>query len=338
MKVWFPTVRTGSGSDQFTIRLAKALELRGIDVEITWYPHWCELAPDLLRLAVMPAEATVVHANTWSGFAFKRPGIPLVVTEHHCVIDPIHLPRATAAQRLYYRTLIGPCLRRSLLVADAITAVSRFTADALHRATRVEVDAVIPNWVDTELFRPSDIAREGGPFRLLFVGNLTSRKGADLLSPLMALLGPTFELTIVGGLRPGTRGLMAPNIKTLRDLRDAELIRVYQSCDAVVVPSRLEGFSYVALEAAACGKPVVASRGSALPEVVRDGVTGLLCPVDDVAAFASAVRTLGADPALARAMGQAGREMAVRVFTKEAAVDAYCELYSNAKDGRVRSR
>jgi glycosyltransferase involved in cell wall biosynthesis len=336
MKIWLPTIRAGSGADRFTVRLARALQSRGVEAEITWFPHWYELVPDLLRSTRPPPRTSLVHANTWSGFAFKQRGLPLVLTEHHCVLDPDYLPQAGIARQLYYRTWIRYCVSRSLAAADVVTAVSRSTAEALRRGTGVSA-IVIANWVDTANFRPADGERQPGPFRLLFVGNLSSRKGADLLPPLMTLLGPTFELTIVGGLRPGMRDVTAPNIKTVRDLSDGELVRAYQSCDVVVVPSRLEGFSYVALEAAACGKPVVASRGSALPEVVRDGVTGLLCPVDDVAAFASAVRTLSAEPALARSMGQAGREMAVRVFTEEAAVAAYGNLYRNAKSGRVIS-
>jgi starch synthase len=79
----------------------------------------------------------------------------------------------------------------------------------------------------------------------------------------------------------------------------------------------LEGFGLVAAEAMACARPVVASRAGALPEVVVDGKTGILCDPREPAEFAQAILRLLEEPALVETMGQAGRERTLRLFQWE---------------------
>jgi glycosyltransferase involved in cell wall biosynthesis len=113
---------------------------------------------------------------------------------------------------------------------------------------------------------------------------------------------------------------------------DGELIKAYQQSDALLFPSRLEGFGYVALEAMACGKPVIAGANSALPEVVENGVTGLLCPTDDVHAFADACRRLAGDPEMVREYGEAARRRAEEVFSEDIIVPQYIRLYEQIRN------
>ena len=84
----------------------------------------------------------------------------------------------------------------------------------------------------------------------------------------------------------------------------------------------------VAAEAQASGLPIIASDGSSLPEVVENGTTGLLCPVDDVNAFAAACRSLAEHPKRWRDMAQAARRRAVECFSEQSAVDRYVRLYA----------
>lgn len=104
----------------------------------------------------------------------------------------------------------------------------------------------------------------------------------------------------------------------------------YRDCDALLFPSRLEGFGLVALEAQACARPVIATNCSSLPEVVADGETGFLCPIDDVEAFANAARTLRDDPARWRRMGLAGRQNVEQRFVEDHAIQRYLDVYARA--------
>ncbi len=93
------------------------------------------------------------------------------------------------------------------------------------------------------------------------------------------------------------------------------------------MPSRWEGFGLVALEAMSAARPLVASRVSALPEIVDDPATGRLVPPDDAGALAAALGDLLADPARAAAMGRAGRERLVQAFAVDTMVQATLDVY-----------
>jgi glycosyltransferase involved in cell wall biosynthesis len=108
---------------------------------------------------------------------------------------------------------------------------------------------------------------------------------------------------------------------------ESQLVDIYRDCDALLFPSRLEGFSLVPLEAMACGKPVVAAQTSSLPEIVEDGVTGLLCPKDDIAAFTGACRKLAEDSQVLVSYGQAARSRVEKLFSEKVIVPQYIALY-----------
>jgi glycosyltransferase involved in cell wall biosynthesis len=108
----------------------------------------------------------------------------------------------------------------------------------------------------------------------------------------------------------------------------AELAEV----DALVLPSRIEGLPVVVLEAMAHAKPVVATPVGGTPELVEDGVTGVL--VDDVDGLAEALRRLAADPDEARRLGEAGRRRVEERFSEEAMTRRVLELYDDAVAGR----
>jgi len=332
VNVWLPTVRAGSGSDVFVKRLAAGLERYGARCTVTWFPHLSEMLPLALATAAMPSSTDVVVAGSWSGFACSRRGVPLVVIEHHCVFDPVYRSGASLAQRAYHELALRAYSRASFHRAARIATVSEYTARSLRDAFGLGQVDVIPNWVDPVAFSPATVQgeRDDRPFRLLFVGNLSRRKGADLLEPIMAALGNGFELRYTAGLRASEQGAPLPNMTPLGRLSDEALAMEYRACDALLFPTRFEGFGYAAAEAMASGKPVIATDVSALPEVVVDGETGILCPLDDVAAFVAACRRLATEPNAARHMGAAGRARVLERFTEAIAIPRYLELLARA--------
>jgi glycosyltransferase involved in cell wall biosynthesis len=105
------------------------------------------------------------------------------------------------------------------------------------------------------------------------------------------------------------------------------LVAAYQSCDILLFPSRLEGFGIAPAEALACGRPVVTTNASALPEVVDDGINGFLCPRNDVPAYAEKVRALGDDATLRRRFGEHGREKVASHFGFDQLGKGFIEVY-----------
>lgn len=337
LSVWLPAIRARSGADVFTERLCAALNARGVRAEITWLPLRAEYAPWTVPVPEPPPWATVAHVNSWLPQRFWPRNLPVVCTLHSCVHDPALSPFKRPAQRIYHRFWVRVIERAALTRAQQVVAVSHYTAQAARGAFgNLSID-VIPNGVDTEFFTPVTRERPNAPFRLLYVGNWNALKGVDLLAPILRELGGGFELVYTADRRGNhLRYPLPPNSRCPGRL-DAEGLRAaYREADALLFPSRLEGFGLVAAEAMACGLPVIAARTSSLPEVVADGQTGLLCPVDDVAAFAATARRMASDLALWQAMRLAARERAVALFNANHQIAQYLHIYSALTDGSER--
>lgn len=181
--------------------------------------------------------------------------------------------------------------------------------------------------VDTNLFKPLSVPealpylpmrervrpKNIGQVRLLFVGGDFVRKGGELL------LRWARETTLPVELHLVTRDTVEDtpgNVVIRRGMAplSPELVALYQSSDLFVLPTRADCYSLVALEAMACGLPVVISPLGGIPEIVTDGETGYLIPPDDYATLATRLDTLVTDPALRAHMGIAARARACRYF------------------------
>ena len=248
---------------------------------------------------------------------------------HHVVHDPAFAPYRTRAQALYHRFWIKRIETSVLRRADAVTAVSQYTAGQVRAVFAREDVTVIPNGIDTDIFHPGPARPPHKPFRLLFVGNWSQRKGTDLLAPIMRSLGSNYELWVTNGLRDWrNKTPLPPNIRFLGRVPTTEaLVRVYQDADALLFPSRLEGFGLVALEAQACGLPVISTNTTALPEVLSER-TALLCAPNCVSNFVEACSVLRDNVALWRQIRTAGPERAQRHFTFASTVRDYQEIYA----------
>lgn len=335
--VWFPAIRTGSGADVFTERLASVLVQRGLRAEVTWLPHRAEFAPWSVSLPTVPPDANIVQVNTWLHPRFTPRRLPVVATMLHCVLDPALSPYKTYPQSIYHRFWVESLERRVLAGACKVIAISKYTERSMHEIYGTKRTDVIPIGIDLEKFSPSWRSAPHQPFRLLYVGNWSARKGADLLAPIMKALGSGFELWLLAGLRGKELSGLGENVRQIPRIPDAAaMVALYRECDALLFPSRLEGFGLVAQEAQACGIPVIVSNSSALPEIIRDGETGFLCEQDNVLDFAAAARSLAENAERWRTMAWAARSYADANFSIEAMADRYVAVYRSVLEARLQ--
>jgi D-inositol-3-phosphate glycosyltransferase len=261
----------------------------------------------------------VLHANYWVsgavGHRLKHElDLPLVSTFHS-------LERVRAEVGLDDEVALRPRVEAEVVrCADLVIAATDDERAQLvrHYGADPERVAIVHQGVDHTLFGPGDRAAAkralglGGRPVLLFVGRIQPLKGAGLAVRALAELGdPRTVLVIVGGPSgpdgeaelAHLHGLveelgLSTRVRFVPPQPHEELARFYQAADVCVVPSRSESFGLVALEAAACGTPVVASDVGGLRVVVDDGVTGLLVASREPRVFADAIeRVLHADPA-----------------------------------------
>lgn len=306
-----------------------------------------------LAMAAALAGRELIHSHTWyanlAGHLGKlQYGIPHVLTAHS--LEPLRPWKAEQLGGGY--ALSSWAERTAVESADAVIAVSgAMREDILGCYPALDPDRVhvVHNGIDTTLYRPdprTDVLARFGidadrPY-VLFVGRITRQKGVPHLLRAVRHIDPAAQVVLCAGA-PDT-----PEIdREFRDLYEElsrvragvhwipqmlprpEVIQLLTHAAAFVCPSVYEPLGIVNLEAMACGTPVVASRVGGIPEVVEDGRTGLLVPLDDdfEAGLARALDAVVGDPETARRMGEAGRERAVGEFGWDAVARRTVRLY-----------
>jgi glycosyltransferase involved in cell wall biosynthesis len=327
--VWFPAVRRGTGADMFTIRLVAALNQRGIRADIGWLPPRAEYAPWIVESPIPPSWANIVVVNSWLHDRFFPSNLPVIATLHSCVHDPAFMPYKTMTRRFYHGFWIKRCELNSVRRSTLVTAVSHYTAGRAVEVFGRKDIITIHNWIDLNRFAPDSRAAPQEPFRLLFVGTPRESKGLDLFPAIMQELGSRFELRFTGSaVDIAAHKPLPENIVPIGRLQgDEALVEAYRNCDALLFPTRMEGLPLVAIEAQACGRPVIATRGFSMPEVVEHGKTGFLCPLDDIQAFVASAHSLRDNPSTWRQMSLAARKQAVQKFSENEIVSKYIALY-----------
>ncbi|HEX2438402.1 MAG TPA: glycosyltransferase [Methylomirabilota bacterium] len=302
-------------------------------------------------------EYDLIHAHYWLSGAVgltlrERWGVPLVQMFHTLARLKNDATRDGAEREPELR-IAGEA--RIVAAADRIVAATTVERARLvsHYGADAERIAVIPCGVDTTLFAPGDRAAARAALglddrpRLLYVGRLAPIKGLETLLDGMARLhatGSRAHLTIVGGdadeAMDGHEGELRARLRRL-DLHDAvtfvgaqpqERLRAwYVAADATVLPSYYESFGMVALEAMACGSPVVATRVGGLQTTVRDRVTGLLVPDHDSAALADTLAHVLDDEDLRWRLGREGVRWAAQ-HRWPCVAEAVCREYAALVD------
>jgi starch synthase len=344
---------------------------------VVGHQPWDALAGDAPHLAALRAmsidltmaagaqAAELAHSHTWyanfAGHLAKLTyGIAHVATVHS--LEPLRPWKAEQLGGGY--ALSSFCERVSLEAADRVIAVSRgMRRDVLACYPEIEPEKVqvIYNGIDAEEYRPDPetdaLERHGvDPTRpaVVFVGRITRQKGVSHLLEAARSFDPDAQLVLCAGA-PDTPELgaeVARRVDELRSERDGviwigemlpkrDVIQLLSHATVFVCPSVYEPLGIVNLEAMACEAAVVATATGGIVEVVVDGETGLLVPIEprddgtgeprDPAAFAAAlarqVNELLNDPPRALAMGRAGRERAVRDFAWPAIAEQTVEVY-----------
>ena len=250
----------------------------------------------------------LIHSHDWMTVLA---GIPLRRLLNAPLIYSVHLPQVTAPHR--------PIENLGLVWADCVLVNSRaVTEEIARRGLPISSMRVIPNGVDPDSFVPADASR-ADPY-VLYVGRLVAQKGVDVALHAFGILlrrCPATRLVVVGDgdqalyLKRVVRYLgIAPRVAFVGWQRGQSLVNLYQQAAVVVVPSLYEPFGMVALEAMACGRPVVASSTGGLAEVVEHDVTGYLVRPGDHLELAQRLAALLLDPARAARLGAAGRRRA----------------------------
>ena len=329
MKIIFDSISDQSGANIWTQRMSKYLKDVRIDTEIRNHSLFYQfIRPFHFRKQTYP-DNTVQHTNSWSGWSLKT-DLPQVITEHTAVHQSDLDAYKTRGQRAYH-AVIRKYEAKSVLCADKVICVSRFSQDCLEKTFGYPDSQVIYNGVDTQVFQP--ISLLDSPYRMypdkiliLFVGNLTLLKGAELLPRIMDLLDDRFILLTVHGFKQKMK-ISHKRIINIGTLPEIEMVKIYNACDIFLSPSRLEGFGLSVAEAMACGKPVVSMNCSSLPELVVDGKGGFLCGIDNIREFADHIQYLAGEPDERKRMGRFNREKVEEKFTLEQMVKNYIRVY-----------
>jgi D-inositol-3-phosphate glycosyltransferase len=277
----------------------------------------------------------LLHANYWlSGLAVHRAkhrlDLPMVATFHTLArVKARAEGTPEPIERVRAEIEVVNC-------ADLILAATQDEHDqlvGLYDADPARVE-VVPPGVDHQIFHPGDRAVAKKSLDLddrpvvLFVGRIQPLKGTELAVRAfarVAQLDPRPILVVVGGpsgpdgpaelaraRQAAVDGGVADRVQFRPPVPHADLVDHYRAADVVLVPSRSESFGLVALEAAACGTPVVAAAVGGLRTVVHDGCTGFLVDGRDPDDFAAPVALLLGDPELAAEVGVSASESSMR--------------------------
>lgn len=289
-----------------------------------------------LRRAVGAFRPDVIHAHWWvpGGAAATAgvPRLPLVITCHGSDVRLL----ASGGARALGRAVLGR--------ADVITTVSRFLAqDIAGRLPELrERLEVAPMPIDVARFEAARGIPRAEPARLLYAGNLVPSKGLDVLLRAFAMLrtnGVDCRLRVLGeGPLRAELEALAGSLGVARDVDWSDFVgqdrmpQEYAEATVTVLPSRghAEGLGLTLVEALLAGCSVVGTPAGGIPEVVEDGVTGLMAPDGDAAALAGRLRRLLTDPELRRRLSAAGAARMREVYAPEPAIARFSDLYHAA--------
>lgn len=229
-----------------------------------------------------------------------------------------------------------------LAAADGLIPCSLFEADMMRKFGMIQPQTVVPLWIDADYIAQTPHIAPSLPHPrpwVLFVGQLTPRKGYDLALralPTIVETYPTASLLIVSGLNQAQREQtlalarelgVEEHVHLLGYLPDDQLVNLYRSSDVFLFPTRYEGFGLPLLEAMAAGCPIITTDIPVVREIVHDGEHGVLVPYNDAEALGQAAIALLGDGERQAALAARGRERLQEVYHETVCVEKIETVY-----------
>ena len=329
------------------------------------FPFRVARRPSLRHLAHLILESDVVQLNTFNLRVFslakslRRP----IVWQHidYDTIDPRGLCSRQGVSCTFAPRACWSCLRRDHSRLGAARVLAAFISKALaarlvksnlvastYAAQRLRLPAarVVPLGVDVAAFAPSDSGRNSTGLSLFFSGRHLPTKGCDVL--LKALATCRQRGLNVKGVIAGDGPHRAHSQRLARELgitdsvhftgfiSDEALVGLLREADTTVIPATIdEYYCLAAVEAMACGVPVIAAAIGSLPEIVQDG--GLLFAPGDAAMLAEQICKLALDGELRALLKQRARSRAVTALSEDLMIQRYIAVYQHALGERPRA-
>lgn len=314
------------------------------EVEVSNYPLF-KYPPYTLSLATRLAEESkrvgldIIHAHyaiphAISGYIAKQilgPGGPKLITTLHGTDITL------VGQDSSFRAVT----KFSMEASDALTAVSKYICDSTSESFGIKKPIkIIPNFVDIKRFKPDQEGCDRSELALpdekiiMHMSNYRPVKNADDVIRIFKIINEKIpsKLLLVGD------GPEAPNVLSLAEqmglkektifLGGQDMVEsVLCKADLFLLPSASEGFGLAALEALACGVPVIGSIVGGLPELITDGEVGYLEPIGDVEAMAKRSMEILSDDELRRTISKNARKLTVEKFDTRDIVKEYHRFY-----------
>ncbi len=299
-----------------------------------YVPYTVALGSQMIDV-VKEAELDLLHVHyaipqSTSAFLVKKAqGVPYIVTLHGSDVSILGVDAA-------YLNVT----RLSLREADKVTATSNFLIDKAKKQMKLQREIVkIPNFVDSNLFRPLKKSEERGEIETVIthISNFRPVKRVqDLVRAMKIVVKKTEDCKLVlvgdGPERPAVAALIERfklrGKVTLTGFR-RDIPRILNYSDVLVIPSEMESAPLTLLEGMSCSVPVVAAKVGGVPEIVEDGVNGFLVAPRKPKQIAEKILTLHENPALREKLGKAGRNMVLEKYSKKRVVSLYEDLYES---------
>ncbi len=340
----FPVRRTPFWLPRFAFqrRLAVPLAIRTLLSPVAAVLSFVILRREIARFRPNVVNVHYLAENAlFALWVARLRGVPLIVSIHGHDIQGVGNRGKLAAR--FTRTVLR---RADFVTANSVDTLEKVKNQASEIVSR---SIVIGNAISLEFADALATQQESDNIGVLpakfvlCVTNYARKKGVDVLLRAMQILRQDSDLELViagdGECRAELAKLavsldLCNVVHFLGQVPHIGLARIYRRAKIVAIPSRLESFGIVTLEAMAAGKPVVASCVGGLREIIQDRVTGLLVPVDDPSSLAEALLSLERDPDLGVRLGEAGRMEVLSRWGPENMAKGYEQAYALALEGR----